>query len=469
MSVLVCDVSRWDGDVDIARLRNAGVGAVIVKCGGGDSGLYADSKWERNYANCKATSTPVGAYWYLGATTVARAKEEAAYCLKLLKGKTLEYPVYVDVEEKSHQQMTPSALSEVICAFTDAVRVAGWLPGVYSWKWLLEPCGAKVAALEWWVCAWTKAKPCDCGMWQFGGETNQLRSTTVAGYPNMDQSYAYVDYPSMVRELGLNGFRKETTMTKVSNCSGTEYGGAYGGVAGDQTGREVVVRDWYDFEQIYVYRHPDPRVGEKLAELATDTAMNPHVGYDQNGRLTFRNALRKVNYAPKKIATDVETDCSACTAALIEAVGVLLGIKALADFDTTLSTHGMDAPLRAAGFKRLTASKYLRSGDYLMKGDISLAPGHHVNIAVTNGSKVPKAAPKPVPATFKFKTTTECNIRTYPDALDATAVVGQLAAGKVVNCDGFLVANGTVWAHYLYRKKDRYVSMGQANEWVSIS
>ena len=212
MPVLCVDLSRWDGNVSIPKLKEAGVGAVIAKCGGGDLGLYEDSKWEANYANCKAASMPVGAYWYMGATTVAKAKEEAAHCIGLLEGKQFEYPIYVDVEEKAHQRMCesqPATLAKVICAITDALREAGYYPGVYSWKWLLEPCGSKVAALEWWVCAWTRTKPCDCGMWQFGGETNLLRPTTVAGYPNMDQSYAYRDYPAIIKAAGLNGFRKE--------------------------------------------------------------------------------------------------------------------------------------------------------------------------------------------------------------------------------------------------------------------
>ena len=252
--------------------------------------------------------------------------------------------------------------------------------------------------------------------------------------------------------------------TLVSNCSGTEYGTATGGAAGDQTGWEVVVRAWYDFGQVAIYRHPDAKVRALLAKLARHTAENPHVGYDQDSRMTFVYALRKVNYDPSAITTDVETDCSACTGALIEAVGMLLGIKALADFDTTLSTHGMDKPLQAAGFKRLTASKYLRSGDYLMAGDISLNPGKHVNIAVTNGSKaVPKAAPKPIASAFRYTAKDERNIRTYPDAYDATAVVGTLKAGKKVKCDGWLIANGSIWAHYLYRGKDRYIALGSDN------
>lgn len=472
MAVWVADVSKWEGsNLSIAKLKQAGIGAVIVKCGGGDVGIYTDSQWENNYAKCKAASMPTGAYWYLGATTVARAKEEAAYCLKLLKGKQFEYPVYVDVEEREHQLMSvnePGTLAKVICAFTDALEAAGYYVGVYSWKWLLEPCGAKVAALDWWVCAWTKTKPCDCGMWQFGGETNLLRPTTVAGYKDMDQSYAYRDYPSIIKAAGLNGYEKKevpTVATKVSNCSGTEYGGAYGGAAGDQTGREVAVISWYDFDQIAVYRHPNIKVRAELARLARETAENQHVGYDQSSRLTFRNELRKVNYAPTKITVDCETDCSACTGAIIEAVGSLLGDKKLYDFDTTLSTHYMDGPLVAAGFKKLTASKYLRSGDYLLAGDISLAPGHHVNIAVTNGSKSGESTPTGpevyhVSQTIKFKS--KSRVHTQPKVKSDYTYTYQ--PGETVIIDGLLIAEGYVWGTYIGATTGarRYVILGTA-------
>lgn len=78
-------------------------------------------------------------------------------------------------------------------------------------------------------------------------------------------------------------------------------------------------------------------------------------------------------------------------------------------------------------------------------------------------------APK-IPTLFdcKFKLTVSeaTNIRATPDL--GAPVLGTLKVGKTVNCNGWLVRNGTIWAHYLYRSKDRYVSMGKFNSWVSV-
>ena len=44
-------------------------------------------------------------------------------------------------------------------------------------------------------------------MWQFGGETNKIRTNKVAGI-TCDQNYCYKDYPAIMQTNGLNGFGK---------------------------------------------------------------------------------------------------------------------------------------------------------------------------------------------------------------------------------------------------------------------
>ena len=256
-------------------------------------------------------------------------------------------------------------------------------------------------------------------------------------------------------------------MTMVSNCSGTEYGGATGGAAGDQTGGEVVVRPWYDFGQNAVYRHPDPQVRALLARLATETAQNDHVGYDQIGRLSFRDCLRRVNYDPTAINTNCETDCSACTSALIEAVGALLGIQKLYDFDSTLSTREMDGPLQDAGFQKLTGSKYTDTGDYLLAGDISLDPGHHVNIAVTDGSKSDGSGGGEwfaVTQTITFKS--KSRVHVAPKVKSAYTYTYK--PGEMLTIDGLLIAEGYTWGTYLGASSGerRYIILGTAERVV---
>ena len=44
-------------------------------------------------------------------------------------------------------------------------------------------------------------------MWQFGGETNKIRSNKISGQ-SVDQDYCYYDYPGVIKKAGLNGYTK---------------------------------------------------------------------------------------------------------------------------------------------------------------------------------------------------------------------------------------------------------------------
>lgn len=95
------DVSHWQGDFDFARAKSKeGVEFAILKAGGGDAGLYKDSKFEANYKKCEACGLSKGAYFYGNAKSTADAKKEAEYFISILSGKKYEYPVFYDVEEK---------------------------------------------------------------------------------------------------------------------------------------------------------------------------------------------------------------------------------------------------------------------------------------------------------------------------------------------------------------------------------
>ena len=91
------DVSHWQGDFNFAKAKNnEGVEFAIIKAGGGDAGLYKDSRYEGNYRKCVECGLPKGAYFYGNAKSVADAKKEAEYFISILSGKKYEYPVFYD-------------------------------------------------------------------------------------------------------------------------------------------------------------------------------------------------------------------------------------------------------------------------------------------------------------------------------------------------------------------------------------
>ena len=176
---------------------------------------------------------------------------------------------------------------------------------------------------------------------------------------------------------------------RVSSCGHDENGRYTGGAAGDQSGTEWYLRDWYDYKPWnYVLRWKDAALGSLFADLAIEAAQNGNIGYDQNQRDTFWQRLQLAGYHPANIKTDCETDCSAGTIALIKAVGYLKGISDLRTCNATYTGDMMNWFRSAPGkryFEVLTG-RNLTDPSVARRGDINLNVDHHVNITVDNGA-----------------------------------------------------------------------------------
>jgi lysozyme len=209
------DISRWQGDFNLAKaVSDDGVKFVIVKGGGGDDGLYTDSKFAINYEKAKNLSLPTGVYWFSKALTVAAAEQEADYFYEhCLKGRQFELPVYIDVENRTQLSVGKTLLTNIIKAWCNRLEAKGFWVGIYS---SLSYFGSymndsELTRYAHWVAQWSKSctyKNESClGMWQYGGETNLICSNKIAGV-TCDQNYMLVDYPSKIKAAGLNGFAK---------------------------------------------------------------------------------------------------------------------------------------------------------------------------------------------------------------------------------------------------------------------
>lgn len=181
------DVSRWQGNFNFTKAKQEGIKFAILKAGGGDAGLYKDGKFERNYAECQKLSIPVGAYFFGKAMDIPTAQKEAEYFLSLIRGKKYPMGVWYDVEAK---MLNAGNLLSVVNAFVDTVNRGGFKCGVYASESTFK---GKLKGLncDKWVARWAKSKPTiQCLIWQFGGETNLIRSNKVAGQ-TCDQNYYF--------------------------------------------------------------------------------------------------------------------------------------------------------------------------------------------------------------------------------------------------------------------------------------
>lgn len=200
------DISVWQNGFNFDKAKEEGVEFVILR------GAYSTSEdkcFDDFYKQCKEKGLPVGAYHYSMAKTVKEAENEAKLMISILSGKQLEYPVYLDVEDKSQAKLGKDLLTSIIKTYCDALEQAGYYVGIYSTYAYLNSYTHidELAKYDKWIAQWSKNCTCkiDYGMWQFGGETNMIRSNKIAGV-TCDQDYAYKDYPSIIKGAGLNGF-----------------------------------------------------------------------------------------------------------------------------------------------------------------------------------------------------------------------------------------------------------------------
>ena len=187
------DVSRWQGNFNFEKAKAEGITFAILKAGGGDAGLYKDGKFERNYSECARLNIPVGAYFFGQAMTTTQAMKEAEYFCSLIQGKTYPVKVWYDVEAK---MLKAANLSTIVLTFIERVRAAGYDCGIYASESTIKTLRSKNTAIDrypHWVARWTKTPPTvPTDIWQFGGETNLIRSNKVAGQV-VDQNYCYFE------------------------------------------------------------------------------------------------------------------------------------------------------------------------------------------------------------------------------------------------------------------------------------
>ena len=132
------DVSKHNGNVNWSHVKADGVEFAIIRAGYGKEISQKDVQFENNYAGCKSNGVPVGAYWYSYATNEAEARQEAAVCLQVLKGKTFEFPIYYDIEEKKQFALGKAACTAIARAFLEIVEKAGYWVGLYSSTYFLR-------------------------------------------------------------------------------------------------------------------------------------------------------------------------------------------------------------------------------------------------------------------------------------------------------------------------------------------
>lgn len=136
--------------------------------------------------------------------------------------------------------------------------------------------------------------------------------------------------------------------------------------------------------------HPDPDVRERHARAIEQACANNNIGYGQNDRNTLNTQAKAVGYDLSKIAAKCNCDCSS----LQNVAAVASGAPGVTYGSNGWTTSSMLAALKAAGYKIITASTYLKSSAYCVRGAIYVKLGSHTVCGLSNGSKAAQTLKK---------------------------------------------------------------------------
>lgn len=206
----------------------------------------------------------------------------------------------------------------------------------------------------------------------------------------------------------------------IGSASINELGELEGGKPGDQTGKEVLIEDWYLHRKGWrVIRAKDSLVRAKIAQDMRYICENDNIGYSYwDNCYGLLNESKKYDYNARKVKVKCDTNCAKSARTCILYAGVNV-----ADFSTF---DEVDKCKETGAFDVLDSDKYCKSSDYLIEGDILVTKtkGHTV-VVLTNGAKIGNIAP------HQIKNCAFCNVRKGPSV--NYGVVGVLKGFDIVD------------------------------------
>lgn len=125
------DVSAWQGKIDFNKVKKSGYEFVILKAGGNDDGCYIDGRFETNYFAAKKSGLKIGAYYFVNRDfSVKNAQKLAEVFYNIVKNKTFDLPLFIDVETTPTSERTTVTIGiNIFCSY---LRKKGYKSGVYA-------------------------------------------------------------------------------------------------------------------------------------------------------------------------------------------------------------------------------------------------------------------------------------------------------------------------------------------------
>lgn len=364
------DVSQYNGSINWNLVKQQGIDHVIIKAINKQNN--ADARFAQNYAGASSAGFAVGVYNYSYAKNTNEATVAANALLSQIKGKNINLGVWLDVEDNVQKNLG-HLLIDIINTYGYIIKKAGYKFGVYTgmsfYNSYLKPWASELD-YPFWIARYPSStvitpttrvdetkKPVigkTIWGWQY---SSKCKVNGITGNTDISELYDYAVAPTSAN-----------TTVYIGHASIDENGKASGGIVGDQTGKEVCVRTWYNKPWNTVIRPKDPAKAEKIAKAMEQACANNNIGYDQSNRLSLYEQAKAVNWDLSRVGL-CETDCSALVAVCCNAAGIAVS-KSMTTRDE------LNILVKTNEFTMGTDPMFIKTSANLKRGDILLGTGH---------------------------------------------------------------------------------------------
>jgi len=151
------DVAKWNGTIDWAKVKKAGIEFAVLKVI--DKSNKTEESFIRNYAGATAQGLPVDVYNYLYTTTESSAITAAKAVVNTLAGRKVG-KVWADVEDACLKNKSIQLIS-IINTYKAVIEAAGYEFGVYTglsfYNYYIKPYREYIDC-EFWIARYPSTK-----------------------------------------------------------------------------------------------------------------------------------------------------------------------------------------------------------------------------------------------------------------------------------------------------------------------
>lgn len=207
------DVSVKNGVVDWETVSLSDMDFVMLRTGEGQA-PDVDAQFEANYEGASEAGLKIGVYHVCCVRTPEAAVKEAEYCLEVLDGRPLDYPVAYDIEKPGCFADGKDNTTAIAKAFCDVIADAGYTPMIYSSASYLNEFfdWTELSDVRVWAAYYGEKKPklpVSVDIWQYTSKGTLEGANTDQGH--CDLNYSYMEATSVKFKTETLTMKKGTT------------------------------------------------------------------------------------------------------------------------------------------------------------------------------------------------------------------------------------------------------------------